>query len=244
MKKLPSILRSQIFLNFPMVIVILFSFLSMSTVTAQTNKDLAHAKVIDAVESYVFEQLRGIHEEGLEVKAMPIDARIDIPQCPSGLIASASEEALRQSNVTVKAECKDNGWYLYLVVKAVQMQPVVVLTDVVSPGTLLTENNLAVVKMDKKLLRTSTFADINDVVGARLKRRTRAGQPVVPNQLCFVCKGDSVLITADIQGLEIKTKGIAQQDGNLGDTIAVRNSNSQKLVRGKVTDLNQISVQI
>ena len=244
MKKLASIMRIQIFLNFPTFIAVFFTLCVSGSVTAAEKNSLARIQVIEAVENYVLQQLEGVHSEGLEVKAMPIDSRIQIPLCPSPLVISASDEALRQSNVTVKAQCHDNDWYLYMVVKAIQMQPVVVLKDVLSPGTLLTPENVTVVKMNKKRLRTSTFADINDVVGARLKRRARAGQPVVPNQLCFVCKGDNVLITADAKGLEIKTKGIAQQDGNLGDTIAVRNSNSQKLVRGKVTDLNQVSVQI
>lgn len=244
MKKLPSIMRIQIFLS-TIVFTTLFSPTGFSTtLTASAENNLARKQVIDTVENYVLQQLSARQGDGIEVKAMPIDPRIDIPLCHSGLDVSASDEALRQSNVTVKAQCKDVNWYLYLVVKAKQIQEVVVLNTTVSPGTLLTSENVSLVKMDKKQLRTSTFADINSVIGARLKRRTRAGQPIVPNQLCFVCKGDSVLITADAKGLEIKTKGVAQQDGNVGDTIAVRNSNSQKLIRGRVTDVNEVSVRI
>jgi flagella basal body P-ring formation protein FlgA len=62
--------------------------------------------------------------------------------------------------------------------------------------------------------------------------------------LCYVCKGDSIVINASIGGLSIKTNGVAQQDGNLGDTIMVRNSHSKKVIDAKVTKSSEVSVVI
>lgn len=219
-------------------------FCSATTVTASEENNLAHKQVIDAAEKFVFQKLSYLNDGSLSIKAMPLDGRIQIPECPEPFSVSASPESLRQSNIAVKASCPSSNWYLYLMIKATQMQPVVVLSSTVSPGTLITKQNVEVIELDKKLIRTSTFADIETVLGARVKRRTRSGQPLVPNQLCFVCKGDSILITANINGLSIKTNGVAQQDGNVGDTIAVKNSSSRKTVRAQVISTTRVAVNI
>jgi flagella basal body P-ring formation protein FlgA len=173
-----------------------------------------------------------------------MDARIVVPSCEQPYQISVNDEALRQSNITVKASCQSMNWYVYLVVKVTEMESVVVFSSAVSPGTVLTEHNLEIIELDKKRLRGTTFSDIESVIGARIKRRSRSGQPVVPNQLCFVCKGDTILITANSKGLTIKANGVAQQDGNLGDTITVKNSRSKKMIHAEVVSTNQVSIRI
>ena len=240
MKKLPSIMRIQIF--FPFLLAACFCY--TQTVTASQENNLVRQQVIDAAEKYVFEQLSLFSQGKLQVKAMPIDKRIKIPVCDGEFLMASSDESLKQSNVTVKASCPTNDWYLYLIVKTAELQPVVVLNTIASPGTILTTENTRIIEVDKKQLRTSTYSSQESVLGARLKRRTRPGQPVVPGQLCFVCKGDQVQIAAQLSGLQIKTTGVAQQDGNVGDTIAVKNSSSQKMVHAKVASSRLVTVQI
>ena len=243
MKKLTNI-------NFytPLLMLLLsIAGLTATKVTAKVDKKLAQQNLIQSAENYVFERLDtklNSHQNSLTVKATQIDSRIDIPFCPSGIAFDASKESLEQSHITVKAYCAETNWYLYLMVKAFRMQNVVVLSRAVGPGTILNQNNLSVVKMDKNKLRRSTFSDISSIIGARIKKRSRAGQAVDPKQLCFVCKGDNILITASAGDLKIKTSGIAQQDGNIGDTIKVKNSNTKKLVFAQVVNTRQVLVQI
>lgn len=240
MKKLPRFLNRQIFLSSLMCATLFFS----NIVTATDEINLAHKQVIDAAEEFVFEKLHNGFDENLQVRATPLDHRIHVPECSVPYQITASNAALNQSNITVKASCPTSNWYLFMMVKATQMQPVVVLSTAVSPGALLTAQNVTIKEMDKKLIRTSTFADIKSVLGAKIKRRIRPGQPLTPRQLCFVCKGDNILITAKTGGLSIKTSGIAQQDGNIGDTIAVKNSHSKKLVNGEVLNATNVVVNI
>jgi flagellar basal body P-ring formation protein FlgA len=213
-------------------------------VAAQSDNNLAQIQLMQNVEQYVVQQLSTADVANLSVNAMPLDARIEVPECPQPLTISASDEALQQANITVKASCESSGWYLFLMVKAVQMQNVATLSSAVSPGTLLTRSNVEIVEVDKKLLRTTTFADIESVLGARVKRRLQPGQPINPNQLCFVCKGDNIVISAGIQGLSIRTSGVAEQDGNIGDTIRVRNLSSDKVIAARVVSVKNVEVSI
>lgn len=237
--------KSRISLNNSIYLVACLLF--VDSVTASDKINLAHMELIASLENYVFESIisqSSEDSENLNVSASKLDPRIVVPQCNVPFVFSANQESLRQSNITVRASCPSNKWYLYLMVKAARVQPVVVLTRAVGPGTVLNAQNVKVVMMDKTRIRTSTFSDPSIVVGARMKKRSRSGQPVVPGQLCFVCKGDSIVITANAGGVSIKTSGIAQQDGNVGDTIAVKNSKSQRLLHAQVIDTRQVEVQI
>lgn len=213
-------------------------------ITAANENNLTKQHLLSDAEQFVLGQLDPNNIKTIEVVATPIDSRVHIPNCQSNLTFSSSPEALSQSNVMVKAECPDNNWYIFMVVRATETQPVVVLSSAVSPGTLLTADNLHVVNMNKKSLRTSTFADIEDVIGARIKRRVTAGRPVNPNNLCFVCKGDNVTISAGNTGMRVKTSGIALEDGKMGETIQVKNRRSNKKIYARVAATGQVKIEI
>ncbi|TDF39413.1 flagellar basal body P-ring formation protein FlgA [Alteromonadaceae bacterium M269] len=211
-------------------------------VSASTDNPLK-LQIMSGAEDYVRSQIVS-QSDALEIKAKTLDGRIQVPHCDKPFSYRSTPESLRQSNVTVRATCPENNWYIYMMVQVSEMQDIVVLNTVIAPGTLLTEANTDVIRVDKKSLRTTTYTTKEEVIGARLKRRVRSGQPVTPRMLCYVCKGDSIVINASLGGLSIKTNGIAQQDGNLGDTIMVRNSHSKKVIDAKVTNSSEVSVNI
>ena len=213
-------------------------------ITAADENNLVKQQLISQAEQFVLGQLDPNNNKTIDVAAMPIDNRVHVPACGSLLTFTASPEALSQSNVTVKAECQNSDWYIFMVVKAIETQPVVVISSAVSPGTLLTIDNIHVVSMNKKRLRTSTFADIEDVVGARIKRRVSAGRPVDPNNLCYVCKGDSVTISARTSTMQVKTSGVALEDGRMGETIEVKNRRSNKKIHARVSSTGQVEISI
>jgi flagella basal body P-ring formation protein FlgA len=213
-------------------------------ITAANENNLTKQQLIREAEQFVLSQLDPNNIKTIDVKAMPIDERVQIPECTSTLTFSSSPEALSQSNVSVKAQCNNNNWYMFMVVKATETQPVVVISSAVSPGTLLTADNIRVVNMNKKRLRRSTFADIEDVLGARIKRRVSAGRPVDPNNLCYVCKGDNVTISAGNPSMRVKTSGVALEDGRMGETIQVKNRRSNKKIYARVSSTGQVEIGI
>lgn len=168
------------------------------------------------------------------IDVFPIDKRVRVPQCANGYEFSLTNDSLTQSYATVKVECAATQWYLFVNAKIEQLQRVVVTAEMLSPDSILTQKNLRFADIKTSALRHSTFVDINQLVGARVKYRVRPGQPINPHMVCFVCKGDLITLSAETEGLRISTKGIAQQDGNIGDTIQVMNRRSEKIVLAKV----------
>ena len=228
---------------------ILVSLIAITTfiytdITVADENNVTKQQLIKEAEQFVLSQLDPNSNKTIDVIAMPIDKRVQIPICTSTLTFSSSPEALSQSNVTVKAQCSENDWYIFMVVKATETQPVVVISSAVSPGSLLTVDNVHVVNMNKKRLRRSTFSDIKDVLGARIKRRVSAGRPVDPNNLCYVCKGDSVTISAGTPNMRVKTNGVALEDGRMGETIQVKNRRSNKKIHARVFRTGQVEISI
>lgn len=186
----------------------------------------------------------GSIESDLRIVVREIDERIDIPLCATPYNFETNNQPTQQSNVSVKVSCNDTNWYLFMHASVSVVQEVVVTSDNLSPGTLLSKRNLKVIEIDKNRLRGSTFTSVEQVLGARIKRRVRAGNIIDDRMLCFVCKGDRVTIAAISAGLSIKVYGVAQEDGVLGDTIQVRNISSDKLVFAKIASTSQVEINI
>ena len=77
-----------------------------------------------------------------------------------------------------------------------------------------------------------------------MKRRITDGQALQSNMLCFVCKGDRITITAEVAGMKVKTAGIAQQDGVVGDNIKVVNASSQKAIVARVASSDEVVIHL
>ena len=218
-----------------------FSVLSMNCLATQTN----HKQVEEGAKQYLITQLAdNTQDTSIDVSIVKIDDRINIPDCPTGFEYNASQEALTQSYISVRVSCRNNEWYLFTSGQVTRTKEIVVTQGAISPGTVLTSSNLSLAKVDVRRLRYTAFTDLEALIGARMKRRVTDGQAIQSNMLCFVCKGDRITITAEIAGMEVKTAGIAQQDGVVGDNIKVINSSSQKAVIARVASPEEVVIHL
>ena len=180
----------------------------------------------------------------VSIDMVNIDERIEIPACPSGYRYDASPETLANAYLSVRVSCNTNQWYLFVNAKVQRTIDVVVTAGMLSPGTMLNENNLSVQSIDVNRLRHTTFSHVDDVIGARIKHRVRAGQPVQNNMLCFVCSGDRITINVSVGGMQVKTAGIAQQDGVIGDNIRVENANTHKQIIAQIISTDDVRIEL
>lgn len=223
-----------------------FAYMALgSTAFASLAAQSVHEKVEQGAKQFLLSQLSVTHDDtDIDVEVVSIDERITIPECPTGFQYNASDEALSQSYISVRVSCGDNDWYLFTSGQVTRTKEIVVTQGAISPGTVLTSANLSLAKVDVRRLRYTAFTDISDLVGARMKRRITDGQAIQANMLCFVCKGDRITITAEISGMEVKTAGIAQQDGVVGDNIKVINASSQKAVIARVASPEEVVIHL
>ena len=224
-----------------LLLCVVLSVISISCLAAMTN----HVRVEEGAKQYLLSQLTdNAQDTSIDVAIVKIDDRINIPDCPTGFEYNASQEALSQSYISVRVSCRNNEWYLFTSGQVTRTKEIVVTQGAISPGTVLTSSNLSLAKVDVRRLRHTAFTELEALIGARIKRRVTDGQAIQSNMLCFVCKGDRITITAEVAGMEVKTAGIAQQDGVVGDNIKVINASSQKAVIARVASPEEVVIHL
>lgn len=203
-----------------------------------------HQQLAEQVENYLLSHLDIGENNNTKILVRDIDKRINIPNCSEAFVFTSNNMHAKQSNVSVKVQCPNTQWYLFTHATVSIIQEVVVANDNLSPGSLLTKDNIQVIEIDKNKLRGSTFSSLDEILGARIKRRVRTGNIISDKMLCFVCKGDRVTIAAVSGGLSIQVYGVAEEDGVLGETIQVRNLSSDKLVYARVASTSEVHIHI
>jgi len=180
----------------------------------------------------------------LKVEVSAIDPRISLQPCISPLTANIPEKH-NGRNVNVKIICPDEkSWHLYIPVKIHTIVPILVTRTRLAKGSLLDNSNIEVIFRDSGQIRGAVLTDPNVVVGARLKRNLSSGSAITNKNTCFVCKGQSVTIIAKSASFEIKSLGIALEDGSMGELIAVKNKKSGRVVQGQVNAINQVVINL
>lgn len=84
-----------------------------------------------------------------------------------------------------------------------------------------------------------------DVAGARALRDLYADAPVLPSAVVLapaVKSGDDVALTVQGPGLSVETRGVAAEDGHLGELVRVVNRDSGKHLKGRVVGRGQVEV--
>ena len=60
----------------------------------------------------------------------------------------------------------------------------------------------------------------------------------------IIHSGDLIDLTAVVNGIRVTTQGKAMENGREGDYIKVKNLASNKVVRGKVIDKNNVEISV
>lgn len=112
-------------------------------------------------------------------------------------------------------------------------------------GTLLSAKDLQLIERDLGGLRDPYF-DPAELLGKKLKRPVRSGEILLPAMVdspAVIKRGDVVSMQLRGAGFSLSAQGIARQDGLVGETILVRNSNSRQDISCQVTGPGQVSVE-
>lgn len=217
--------------------MVLFSLTSYST-----TWDKAYLETF--AKEYLEEKLLPPVGGKISISIAHIDPRITIKPCQQKLIANIPENTASR-NVNVKISCADSTpWKIYLPAKIEKTFPVIVASTTIEKGTTLSKGNISVQYLANNKIRGKKFTDITTILGSKSEKRIGKGRIINTKNVCLVCKGDSVTITAKSPSFIIKTQGIALSSGNLNKQIKVRNTHSGKVIRSQVTAINQVVIHL
>ncbi|MFQ2414396.1 flagellar basal body P-ring formation chaperone FlgA [Aeromonas caviae] len=197
----------------------------------------------EQAQAFVLDQLDIPLDAQADVKAGTIDERLPLTRCEDALTISLPARMEIRRNTTVYLKCEgDKSWDLYLPVRVSIQKPYVTVAVPVAKGDILSEPMLTLAYQDQTLIRGDYLTDPTALIGVRSKRELKPGQPIRLTQVCVVCKGDQVTLSAENSGMQIKTMARALQDGSFGDMIRLVNTRSGRTVQGQVSAVGSVVV--
>jgi flagella basal body P-ring formation protein FlgA len=218
-------------------LIVLFSFSSHST-----TWDRAYLETF--AKKYLEEKIVPPEGGKISISVANIDPRITIQPCKQKLIANIPQDTISR-NVNVKISCDDpTPWQIYLPARIEKTFAVVIATTTIEKGTMLSKDNISVQYIASNRIRGKRLSDMTAILGSKSEKRIGKGRAINTRNVCLVCEGDAVTISANSPNFVIKTQGIALSSGNLNKQIKVRNTHSGKVIRSKVTAINQVTIHL
>jgi flagella basal body P-ring formation protein FlgA len=218
-------------------LIVLFSFSSHST-----TWDRAYLETF--AKKYLEEKIVPPEGGKISISVANIDPRITIQPCKQKLIANIPQDTISR-NVNVKISCGDpTPWQIYLPARIEKTFAVVIATTTIEKGTMLSKDNISVQYIASNRIRGKRLSDMTAILGSKSEKRIGKGRAINTRNVCLVCEGDAVTISANSPNFVIKTQGIALSSGNLNKQIKVRNTHSGKVIRSKVTAINQVTIHL
>jgi flagella basal body P-ring formation protein FlgA len=109
----------------------------------------------------------------------------------------------------------------------------------VSPGSI------KVVRMNLSRAPANAILSKEQVVGMRVNRSIAANSILRSDQIEIppvVKRGDLVQVLAQSKGMKISVKGVAKQNGGVGERIRVQNMRSKRIIYAQVLDDQTVQV--
>ncbi len=174
----------------------------------------------------------------LTVRVGRLDRRLRLVRCDNALDSSWSPGSATVGQATVVVRCAGTRpWKLYVPVRVALLQNVAVTTRPMARGERIRAEDLVLEKRTLGQQRGMAIRDPEKIHGYVLKNSVPAGKVLMARMLSapkLVRRGRTVVLTAISPGLNIRMKGVALEDGLIGDTIKVRNTASKRTLYATV----------
>ena len=121
---------------------------------------------------------------------------------------------------------------------------IVKLKKSVEKNDIIELDDLETVLVEKKH-QTSFFSTKQELVGRKLKTNLKMGQKLHPRHLFErfdINNGDVISIVSNLGNVSVTVSGEAQDSGNLGDLIKVKNLKSGKIIKGYIKKDKKIKI--
>ena len=177
-------------------------------------------------------------QAGIVVTAERLDRRLRLARCSGALSASLLSGAQLQANDSVAVRCRNGArWTIYVPVRIQSRIHIWALRKPEAQGARLRASDLAPVTRLVSGMLAGYVTNLAILAHCTLREPLAAGALLQDNDLLadfMVRHGEAVTLIASIDGIRVRTNGVALQDGRYGALIRVQNRTSRKVVEGTV----------
>ncbi|NWC91654.1 MULTISPECIES: flagellar basal body P-ring formation chaperone FlgA [unclassified Pseudomonas] len=183
-----------------------------------------------------------------EIQVNQLDPRLRMPMCDKELTATLESPAQPIGRVTVKVRCDGaSPWTVFVPAQVKLFRDVVVVTRPLKRTGIIGYDDVAMRERDISMISQSYLTSIDQAIGQKLTRPMVADQVITLvhlEQAEVVRKGDQVVISASSGGLNVKMPGEALSNGGMSEQIRVKNLNSNRVIKARVTAPGQVEVAL
>lgn len=227
----------------------LFSVGTPALADAFTSPDQLIGVTQGFLEFTVEDYLATSHTEGrYQIQVNNLDPRLRLAHCDKELTATLESPAQPLGRVTVRVRCEGSApWTIFVPAQVKLFRDVVTLTRPLKRGTLIGYDDVTLRERDISLINQGYLTATELAVGQKLLRPVVSDQVLTLTHLeqaAAVRKGDQVVINASSGTLSVKMPGEALSDGGLSEQIRVKNLNSKRVIKARITGPGQVEVAL
>jgi len=201
------------------------------------------------------EQLRAAAEQAVRaqyggagsrvvIMPTPLNARLRLASCSHALQTRLPMRQGTPSRVAVAVSCQGNpGWTIQIPVQMQVFRQVLVTSRPLARGDIAGPADVHTEERDITRLGYGYIESLDQITGHSLARPLMAGVVLEPGDLNgrqIVQAGEEVSLIADLDGIEVRTSGMALDGGDTGAHLRVRNGNSGRIIDGIVVGAGQV----
>ncbi len=227
----------------------LFVLLAMTTLSNKVYSKESHSldDIAKTAHDFVFNQMQKPDEQ-IQVVIGQLDSRLRLHQCTIPLEAYNQNYEMRQGLSTIGVRCNDSKpWSLYVPVSVKNFKMVATLKHAVIRNTVISDDDIALQKMDINRLSSGYFDDLEQLKGKMLTQNLSKGVVLTKHHVKLpmaINRGQSVTLIAKNSVIEVRMKGVAMSKGAIGERIKVKNMKSKRIVEGVIIDKDLINVNL
>ncbi|ROR59918.1 UNVERIFIED_ORG: flagella basal body P-ring formation protein FlgA [Pseudomonas psychrophila] len=183
-----------------------------------------------------------------EIQVNQLDPRVRLAHCDKDLTATLESPAQPMGRVTVRVRCEGSSpWTIFVPAQVKLFRDVVTVTHPLKRGAIIDYGDVTLRERDVGLISQGYLTAVELAVGQKLLRPVVSDQVLTlthMEQAATVRKGDHVIISARSGTLSVKMPGEALSDGGLSEQIRVKNLNSNRIIKARVTAPGQVEVAL
>jgi len=211
---------------------------------AHSNSLQSHQSITQAVRQFIIE--KRVPMENLLVTLTSLNDRLVLPKCGDALQVSMSAGTKLKGNTSLSVSCRSpQKWKIHVAAHIDGQVNALVARHPIPRGTVIQNDALKFVLRRYSQLNYGYYGSAKLLANMEAKRNIKAGQVLTPNLVRaqkMVLRGEHITIVAQNGGINLRVKGKALMDGQIGQTIKVKNLNSKKLIYARVISAGIVKV--
>jgi len=176
-----------------------------------------------------------------------LDRMTRMPVCEVPLDTKIINLSKSYQQLTLTLACDMPRWKINRPIQLSILAPVITAKTALPRGTVLTKDHLKSQEVDITRVHRGYYTDKKNLIGATTTRPFNMGHLINPSQVkppFLVRKQQQVVVSAKSKTLSVNVKGIALEDGFMGDIISIRNPQSKRTIEARVTGLGKVLVAL